>query len=343
MARCLEGDAGERRRQGDLVAQFDLMQELCLILRGRRQQRGSIDFDLPEPVILLDDRGEMTGITPLERNIAHQLIEEFMLVANETVATTLVDRGWPCLYRIHEKPDPSKLAELDAILRTFGYSLPQPFEEITPKDIQRFLSTVEGRPEENALQRIVLRSMMRAQYSEVFGLHFGLATRRYLHFTSPIRRYPDLVVHRTLTDGSRWSRAGEEARAERRKALRAVAEQASERERNADAAEWELIDWKKVGFMMDRVGEEHTAIVSGVVSFGLFVELEDLYIDGLVHISTLEDDYYRFVASKHLLVGERTGRRFKIGDEVRVVVDRVNALSKKIDFRLAGPAGDRPR
>jgi ribonuclease R len=334
VARCLEGDAAECRRQGDLVEPFRLMEELCGRLRGKREQRGSIDFDLPEPVILLDDRGEMTGITPLERNIAHQLIEEFMLAANEAVAVELVEREWPAMFRIHDKPDPGKLAELDAVVKTFGFALPQPFDEISPKDIQLFLKSVTGRPEEDALQRIVLRSMMRAAYSEVFGLHFGLATRRYLHFTSPIRRYPDLIVHRTLSESSTWGRAGRQEKATRRKVLHDLALHASERERNADAAEWELIDWKKVGFMLDRVGEEHEAIVSGVVSFGLFVELEDLYIDGLVHISTLEDDYYRFIETKHLLVGERTGRRFKIGDEVRVVVDKVNALTKKIDFRL---------
>jgi ribonuclease R len=335
VARCLESEDGAGDRQSDLVELFRTMEELCGILRRKREERGSIDFDLPEPVILLDDRGEMTGITPLARNIAHQIIEEFMLVANETVAGFLVERQWPALYRIHDKPDPAKLAELDGVVRTFGYTLPQPFDEITPKDIQRFLKSVVGRPEEDALQRIVLRSMMRACYSEVFGLHFGLATRRYLHFTSPIRRYPDLIVHRTLTEASRWGAVSREERATRRGVLRDFALHASERERNAEAAEWELIDWKKVNFMLDRVGEEHNAIVSGVVSFGLFVELEDLYIDGLVHISTLQDDFYRFVESKHLLVGERTGRRFKIGDEVRVVVDRVNALTKKIDFRLA--------
>jgi ribonuclease R len=194
---------------------------------------------------------------------------------------------------------------------------------------------VEGRPEENALQRIVLRTMMRARYSETFGLHFGLATRRYLHFTSPIRRYPDLIVHRTLSEGARWAAADADQRAARRKTLHQVAEHACERERNADSAQWELIDWKKVAFMVDRVGEIHGAIVSSIVSFGLFVELEDLYIDGLVHISTMNDDFYRFLEAKHMLVGERTGRRFKIGDEVQVRVARVNAMTKKIDFQLA--------
>jgi ribonuclease R len=335
VAACLEGDAAMRTTLGALVGQFELMQELCLLLRRRREERGSIDFDLPEPVILLDDRGEMTGITPLKRNIAHQLIEEFMLMANETVAAMLVDREWPALYRIHEKPDPTKLETLDSVVRPFGYTLPQPFENITSKDIQLFLKSVEGRPEENALQRIVLRTMMRARYSEVFGLHFGLATRRYLHFTSPIRRYPDLIVHRTLTDGARWAAADGDQRKARRKELHEVAEHACDRERNADSAQWELIDWKKVAFMVDRVGEEHGAIVSSIVSFGLFVELEDLYIDGLVHISTMDDDFYRFVEARHMLVGERTGRRFKIGDEVRVRVARVNAITKKIDFHLA--------
>jgi ribonuclease R len=247
----------------------------------------------------------------------------------------LVERQWPALYRIHEKPDPTKLEALDAVLRPFGCTLPQPFDKITSKDIQNFLKSVEGRPEENALQRIVLRTMMRARYSEVFGLHFGLATRRYLHFTSPIRRYPDLIVHRTLSDADRWAAAGDDQRAARRKELQQIAEHACDRERNADLAQWELIDWKKAAFMVDRVGEEHGAIVSSIVSFGLFVELEDLYIDGLVHISTMDDDFYRFVEARHMLVGERTGRRFKIGDEVRVRVARVNSFTKKIDFQLA--------
>ena len=338
VAAILGSDREARERYASLVSSFELMNELCGILSRRRRARGSIDFDLPEPVILLDDRGEMTGITPLERNIAHQIIEEFMLVANETVATFFVDEEWPVLYRIHEKPDPAKLAELDAIVHTFGYSLPQPYEEITSKDIQKLLSNVAGSPEANALQRIVLRCMMRARYSEVFGLHFGLSTRRYLHFTSPIRRYPDLIVHRTLTDASHWRRSTPDSRQGRRAELHDIAEESSAREREADAAEWELIDWKKVNFMLDRIGEEHKAIVTGVVSFGLFVELEDLYIDGLVHISTLEDDFYRFIDSKHILVGERTGRRFKLGDEVRVIVANVNATTKRIDFRLVGGA-----
>ncbi len=336
VAHCLAGDEAVGASLGNLVAQMELMEELCGLLRRRREQRGSIDFDLPEPVILLDDRGEMTGIKPLSRNIAHKIIEEFMLAANEAVATLMVQRQWPTLYRIHDKPDPLKLEALDAVVRPFGFTLPKPFEDITSMDIRRFLASVEGRPEENALQRIVLRSMMRARYSESPGLHFGLATRRYLHFTSPIRRYPDLIVHRTLTDGDLWTAAHKDAREARTKMLHSLAEQTGVRERNADSAQWELIDWKKVGFMMDRVGEEYTAIVSSVVSFGLFVELEDLFIDGLVHISTLEDDFYRFLENRHMLVGERTGRRFKIGDEIRVVVARVNALSKKIDFRLSG-------
>lgn len=343
VARCLEGDEAARGAMGDLLPEMELMEELCGLLRRRRERRGSIDFDLPEPVILLDDRGEMTGIKPLARNIAHKIIEEFMLAANEAVATHIVQREWPTLYRVHDKPDPLKLEALDAVVRTFGFTLPQPFEEITSMDISRFLASVEGRPEENALQRIVLRSMMRARYTESPGLHFGLATRRYLHFTSPIRRYPDLIVHRTLSDGAFWATARKDVREARTKVLHGVAEQTCERERNADSAQWELIDWKKVGFMMDRVGEEYAAIVSSVVSFGLFVELEELFIDGLVHISTLEDDFYRFIENRHMLVGERTGRRFKIGDEIRVIVARVNALSKKIDFRLSGERASRKR
>lgn len=341
VAQCLEN--GQGAPGPDLLETFRMMADLCRILRARRLERGSIDFDLPEPVLLLDDRGEMTGITPLHRNVAHQIIEEFMLLANETVATFLVAQEWPAIFRVHDQPDPTKLEELDQIVRTFGYALPRPFEDITSKDIQNFLASVEGRPEADALQRIVLRSMMRARYSEVFGLHFGLATRRYLHFTSPIRRYPDLLVHRTLSQAAHWKAAPPEARASRRKRFHDFAEHASERERNADAAEWELIEWKKVAFMIDRVGERFDAIVSGVVSFGLFVELEDLYIDGLVHLSTLTDDSYRFVESKHLLVGAKTGRTFKIGDRVRVRVEQVNALSKRIDFRLVGRKGSRRR
>jgi ribonuclease R len=343
VARCLAGDEEMRRSCAAHAEDFAIMEELCAKLRRRRMARGSLDFDLPEPVIVLDDRGEMTGIRPLERNIAHQIIEEFMLVANECVATDLVDREWPALFRLHDKPDPVKLAELDSILRTFGLALPGSHEEITSGDIQALLRSVEGKPEAGALQRIVLRSMMRAHYSETFGLHFGLATRRYLHFTSPIRRYPDLVVHRTLTDRARWQRSSPEERSTRRKILHAWAEQSSERERNAEAAEWELIDWKKVGYMLQHIGEEYAALISGVVSFGFFVELEDLYVDGLVHISTLTDDFYRFMERKHLLVGERTGKRFKIGDEVRVLVERVNAITKRIDFRLVAVGGEARR
>lgn len=343
VAAILDGDVQARRRHAALLGEFEVMQELRDILSKRRRDRGSIDFDLPEPVIVLDDHGEMTGIKPTERNIAHHIIEEFMLVANESVASLLVDADWPSIYRIHEKPDPSKLADLDAVVHTFGYSLPQPYQDITPHDVQRLLNGFAGRAEANALQRIVLRCMMRASYSEAFGLHFGLSTRRYLHFTSPIRRYPDLVVHRTLTDAAHWRRSTADGRKQRRAELRDIAVEASALEREADAAAWELIDWKKVNFMLDRVGEEYTAIVSGIVSFGLFVELEDLYIDGLVHISTMADDFYRFIDTRHILVGERTGRRFKIGDEVRVVVADVNATTKRIDFRLVGSEGRRGR
>ncbi|MFQ5766547.1 MAG: ribonuclease R [Acidobacteriota bacterium] len=334
VAACLGGDPQQKQKHRDLLEQFILMKDLCDLLRVRREERGSLDFDLPEPIILFDDTGEMTGIKPTEKNMAHLIIEEFMLAANEAVANFLVEKDWPTLFRLHDRPDPAKLDELDAVLRTFGYSLPQPFEEITPKDIQHLLRSLSGQPEADALQRIILRSMMRAYYSNSPGLHFGLATRRYLHFTSPIRRYPDLIVHRTLAAQRTWERSTDEARVSRRQFLHLLAEQTSERERNAEAAERELIDWKKVTFMIDRVGERYSAIVSGVVSFGLFVELEDLYIDGLVHISTLTDDLYRFMENKHLLVGQRTGRTYKIGDRVHVVVEKVNAVTKRIDLRL---------
>jgi ribonuclease R len=321
----------------DLVPTFRLMEELCGILNAKRRRRGSIDFDLPEPEIILAVTGEMTGIVALERNIAHRLIEEFMLIANETVARHLWRARIPSLYRIHERPDPKKLEEFDTVAQAFGYRLPKPFSSIEPAAFQAIIDMAQGQPEEPFLARLMLRSMKQARYSERREIHFGLASRSYTHFTSPIRRYPDLVVHRLL----KTQLSGEPLSGAEKKALSEflpeAAVRSSQMERNADAAENELIDWKKMAFMAERLGEEFDGFIVSVHAFGFFVELREYFVDGLVAVESLHDDRYRFVERKQLLQGEGRGRVFRLGDKVRVRVDRVNHFMLQLDFSLVEP------
>jgi ribonuclease R len=321
-------------RYGSLVPVFRDMEDLCGILAARRRRRGSIDFDLPEPEIILEVTGEMTGIVPLERNIAHRLIEEFMLAANETVAAHIWKARAPSLYRIHERPDPRRLEEFDRVAQAFGYRLPRPFVSIEPRAFQEVLDMAKDRPEERFLSRRMLQSMKQARYSEKRDIHFGLATSCYTHFTSPIRRYPDLVVHRILRRVRQGAPLGPRERGDLEGFLPEAALQASRMERNADAAENELVEWKKVAFMAERVGEEFEALIIAVHPFGFIVELLQYYIDGLVPIDTLRDDHYRFHEKKQILRGDRRGRVFKMGDTVRVRVDRVNQFLLQLEFSL---------
>jgi ribonuclease R len=320
-----------------LVPGFRLMEELCGVLNERRRHRGSIDFDLPEPEVVLAATGEMTGVVALERNVAHRLIEEFMLAANETVATHLFKARVPSMYRIHERPDPKKLEEFDAVAQAFGYRLPQPYAGLEPSAFQAIVEMAKGRPEERFLSRLMLRSMKQARYSEKKDIHFGLATSCYTHFTSPIRRYPDLVVHRLLRRVLAGQPLAEPERRSLEEFLPEAALRSSRTERTADAAENELIEWKKMAFMAERLGEEFDGYVVSVHPFGFFVELREFFVDGLVAIDSLRDDRYRFQEKKQILRGERHGRVFKLGDPARVRVDRVNQFLLRLDFSLVEP------
>lgn len=311
----------------DLVA-------LARKLRAKRAARGSIDFDLPEARVVLNTAGEPTDIQKVLRLEAHRLVEDFMILANETIDRAARERKIPFLRRVHEHPDGDRLEKLRLFLAGLGVRIP---EDPSPKDLQKAIAQFDGRPEEALVSTVVLRSMKRARYSEKPLGHFGLATDHYTHFTSPIRRYSDLVVHRLTTramvDGERLP---EELRTEH---LPAVARRTSERERVAVDAERDSIDLKKTEFMEQHVGDVFDGTVSGVTSFGLFVLLDRYFVDGLVHISSLGDDYYVFLEDKFALVGENTKKRFRLGDRARVRVASVNVEDRKIDFALESIEG----
>jgi ribonuclease R len=421
---ALEGDHETRHRYAALVAEFELMRELAMVLNRKRERRGSIDFDLPEPVIEFDEQGLMQGIARSERNIAHRIIEEFMLAANECVATYLEQRDIASLYRVHEKPDPKKIYEFEQIAAAFGYSLgvgvlpvrrmhlhadrrshqqqqhrgrrnPEPIElpedvHITPHMYQKLTKKIAGKPEERILSFLMLRSLKQARYSEQNLGHFALAAPTYTHFTSPIRRYPDLIVHRILKEvlreqaeqqdgevsvgiggalpsggierklaeqmkpGSPYSAYRQKSgRPQERKPelggpmdeeeLKQISEQSSQTERRADDAERELLEWKKIKFMQDRIGEEFDGLIVSVTKFGAFIELTDLFIEGLAPISTLPGDHYTYRENTKQIIGERTRRTFSLGDRVRVLVDRIDRMQRKIQFAIAEDVREKPK
>jgi ribonuclease R len=321
-------------RYSELMPAFEAMHELFAILNKRRHRRGSIDFDLKEPEIVLDDEGLVEAIIAAERNVAHRIIEEFMLLANETVAQHLAEHDVPTLYRVHEEPDPLKVAEFEEFVTTLGYSLAAPPDGVKPKHFQKLVEKMKGTPEEKPIAFLMLRTMQKARYDEQNLGHFGLAADHYTHFTSPIRRYPDLVVHRTLRE-SRHGLMNEERTDELTDDLPEIARHTSERERRADDAERELVQWKKVRFMADKVGDEFDGYITGVTAFGLFIELIEHFVEGLVHVSTMADDYYRFVERAHILHGENTGRVFRLGDRVTVQVIKVDMERRQIDLGLS--------
>lgn len=329
----LTQDEAVRREYAALVPRFALMQELFEILNARRRRRGSIDFDLPEPEVMLDADGVIENIVPAERNIAHRLIEEFMLLANETVARHLADQGVPSLFRVHEPPDPLKVEELDEFVSTLGYGLAVPPHLARPKHFQRLVERVRGKPEERPIAALMLRTMQKARYDPANLGHFGLATEYYTHFTSPIRRYPDLVVHRTLRELQHDGMTPEIA-AERADELPDEARHSSDMERRADEAERELLQWKKVRFMADKVGDEFDGYITGIAPFGLFVALVEHFVEGLVHVSTMADDYYRFTERAHTLRGENTDKVYRLGDQVNVQVVRVDLERRQVDLGL---------
>jgi ribonuclease R len=442
----LEGDVAARARYAALVPNFERMRKLAGLMNKRREERGSIDFDLPEPVIEFDEQGQMRGVTKSERTWANRLIEEFMLAANECVATWLEDLGVPSLYRIHEKPEARRVVQFEELAAAFGYSLglgalpvkriqtrgdrrdaqrsgrnPRTLEvpediPVTPRMYQKLAAKIEGKPEERILSYLMLRSLKQARYSEINEGHFALAAPSYTHFTSPIRRYPDLIVHRitkTLLgagvrgdgvvergrhsspwtyhnegaplsgvvshprrkdkDAPRMGHPGFNAQQEKAGPLRQaqgglstslrsaqddrhlfvaqddrpmmeppipeaelaqIAEETSLTERRAAEAERELVEWKKVRFMQDRVGEEFAALVLNPAKYGLFVELTDMFVEGLVPIDTLRDDRYTWRENTHEIIGERWGRRFRAGDRVQVILDRILAQERRLQFSI---------
>ena len=326
-------DAETMAQHAELTPMFELMRELFEILHARRRRRGAIDFDLPEAKVVLSEFGEIETIIPSERNIAHRLIEEFMLLANETVASHLVAHDAPALHRVHEAPDVKKVEDFEAFITMLGYSLAAHGHALRPKHFQKLIGRMRGTPEERPIVALMLRTMQKARYDAAPLGHFGLAAEHYTHFTSPIRRYPDLVVHRMLR-ASRHADISEARREELEEELPEVARHTSEMERRADEAERELLQWKKVRFMADKVGEEYHGYITGVAPFGLFVELIEPYVEGLVHVSSMADDYYRFVEQQHTLSGEHTKRVYRLGDKVLVQVVRVDMNRRQVDLGL---------
>ena len=435
----LQGDETARKQYSNLISNFELMRELEMILNRKRERRGSIDFDLPEPVIEFDEFGLMKSISRSERNIAHRIIEEFMLSANECIAGYLEAKAIPSLYRVHEKPDAKRVYDFEVIAATFGYSLgvgALPIQRmqfrtdrrasygtgkrareieipkevhITPRMYQKLTEKIAGKPEERILSYLMLRSLKQARYSEETLGHFALAATTYTHFTSPIRRYPDLIVHRILKEAldqsaERWegevpvgtlqnprkgqgregrdvsraetgpisvgalapeaSRAGRprhtdspspwSKRREREhialkegpipvNELHAIAEESSQSERRADDAERELMEWKKAKFMQDRIGEDFDGLIVSVTKFGFFVELTDLFVEGLVPLNTLIDDHYTFHENTREIIGQRSRRMFRLGQKIRVIVDRIDPVEKKIQFALLEERPEKPK
>jgi ribonuclease R len=360
--RVLEGDAAMRERYHRLAERFELMRELALILNRKRTRRGSIDFDMPETNIELDLSGQMIGVTRAERNIAHRIIEEFMLAANEAVAGHLEAAGIPSLYRIHERPDAKRVMEFEEIAAHFGYSLgigampvkrfaisekrrdgrktrkdivlPREDFDISSRNYQRLIAKIAGKPEERILSYLMLRSLKQARYSNVNEGHFALAASAYTHFTSPIRRYPDLIVHRVLSHYLDTKAALLE-----NSTLRELGDDTSFTERRAADAERELIEWKKVRFMEDRVGEEFDALIISTTKFGFFVELRELFVEGLVPMETLPGDRFEYHENGRKIIGQRSRKMYSIGDRVRVRLDRADAVERKLQFAVAEDVG----
>lgn len=328
-----EQDAEESARYEELVPMFQRMQELAGLLRARRRARGSIDFDFPETKVILDEKGEPVEIRPYDRNTATKIIEDFMLIANETVAEDYFWQELPFVYRTHENPDPDRMKKLSTFINNFGYSIRFREDEVHPKELQKLLERLEGTPEETLISRLTLRSMKQAKYTTECTGHFGLAARYYCHFTSPIRRYPDLQIHRIIKDSLR-GRMNQEKIEHYRKILDEVAKQSSERERRADEAERETIRLKKAEYMSRHLWEEYEGVISGVTGWGLYVELPNT-VEGLVHVSSLQGDYFEYNENAYEIVGQRTGKTYRLGQTVRVQVVKADRMTRTVDFELA--------
>ena len=328
-----EKDDQLRERYREFVPMFEEMAALAGVLRKKRLKRGAIDFNLPEVQVVLADDGKPLEIKKRPRTIAEQIIEEFMLVCNETVAEHFYHLQLPFIYRVHERPAEEKIVQFREFIHNLGYSLKGKPERIHPRVLQELLGEVENRPEERVVNTMLLRAMKQARYSPQRSLHFGLAAEYYTHFTAPIRRYPDLVIHRLIQEYLQGM--PKQKRLKRiNKFVAEAAERASLRERVAMEAERESTDMKMIEFMSDKIGEEFPAVISGVTAFGLFAELDNL-VEGLIHVSSMDDDYYHFHEDKMALIGERSGRTYRIGMPVRVILKRADKENRQIDFILA--------
>ena len=314
----------------DFVPMFDLMKELADILRERRKKRGSIDFDFPESKIILDEKGRPVDIKPYERNAATKIIEDFMLMANETIAEDYFWQELPFLYRTHDYPDPEKMKRLGTFINNFGYTIRTQNGEVHPKELQKLLDKIEGTPEEALISRLTLRSMKQAKYTTVCTGHFGLAANYYTHFTSPIRRYPDLQIHRIIKENLRRG-VSDRRFAHYDSILPEVAVQCSSMERRADEAERETDKLKKCEYMSKRIGKEYDGVISGVTNWGLYVELPNT-VEGLIRVNDLTGDYFVFDEEHMELVGEMTRKSYKLGQKIRVQVADTDKLTRTIDF-----------
>jgi ribonuclease R len=341
--KILERDDEEvLERYKSLVSFFDLMGELADILRRKRMSRGAIDFDFKEAKVLVDEGSNPIDIVIRERSVAEKLIEEFMLAANETIAEHFHHMDIPFIYRIHEDPKEEKLAKFFEFITNFGYIVKGSANNVHPRALQKLLEEVQGEPEEVVISTVMLRSMQQAKYDPKSLGHFGLSTEYYTHFTSPIRRYPDLIVHRLIRTYLFEKKVDPKTQEEWNEKLPEIATHSSERERRAVDAERETDDLKKAEYMEDKIGQEFDGMVNGVTNFGLFVELPNT-IEGLVHVSYLTDDYYRYDERHYAMIGERTGNVFRIGDEIRIRVMNVNVDERSIDFEIVGMKENRKR
>ncbi len=326
-------DEIERETYKEFVPMFECMQELSGLLREKRKQRGSIDFDFPETKLVLDDAGHPLEIKPYDRNTATKIIEDFMLLANETVAQDYYWQELPFVYRNHEAPDDEKIKALAAFINNFGYSMHIGVNEVRPKEVQKLLGRVEGTPEEALISRLALRSMRQARYAPQNSGHFGLAAAYYTHFTSPIRRYPDLQIHRIIKDNLR-GRMNEDKIQHYHAILEEVTKHASETERRADEAERETVKLKKVEYMQERIGQIFEGVISGMTKWGMYVELPNT-IEGLVHVTNMADDHYDYYEGSYEMVGEHTGKVYKLGQKVYVRVIDTSRMTRTIDFEIA--------